>query len=120
MAPISRTCWWSRSRSPAGRTPHARLQHLRPAPRAEAYRCDITYGTNAQFGFDYLRVNMAKDLAQRVQRDLYFAIVDEVDSILIDEARTPHIISGPAQESTDKYFEYGRYAARLEKAAAHT
>jgi preprotein translocase subunit SecA len=95
--------------------PDDRLQHLRPAPRAEAYRCDITYGTNAQFGFDYLRDNMAKDLAQRVQRDLYFAIVDEVDSILIDEARTPHIISGPAQESTDKYIEYGRYAARLEK-----
>src|SRR2546423_4182325 len=95
--------------------PDDRLQHLRPAPRADAYRCDITYGTNAQFGFDYLRDNMAKDLAQRVQRDLYFAIVDEVDSILIDEARTPHIISGPAQESTDKYHEYARYAARLEK-----
>src|SRR5215471_11917584 len=95
--------------------PDDRLQHLRPAPRAEAYRCDITYGTNAQFGFDYLRDNMAKDLAQRVQRDLYFAIVDEVDSILIDEARTPHIISGPAQEPTDKYYEYSRFAARLEK-----
>ncbi len=95
--------------------PDSRLQHLRPAGRAEAYRCDITYGTNAQFGFDYLRDNMAKDLSQRVQRDLYFAIVDEVDSILIDEARTPHIISGPAQESTEKYYEYARYAARLEK-----
>jgi preprotein translocase subunit SecA len=95
--------------------PDSRLQHLRPAQRAEAYRCDITYGTNAQFGFDYLRDNMAKDLGQRVQRDLYFGIVDEVDSILIDEARTPHIISGPAQESTEKYVEYARYAARLEK-----
>src|SRR5215831_3043800 len=95
--------------------PDSRLQHLRPVARAEAYRCDITYGTNAQFGFDYLRDNMAKDLGQRVQRDLYFAIVDEVDSILIDEARTPHIISGPAQESTEKYVEYSRYAARLEK-----
>ncbi len=95
--------------------PDSRLQHLRPAPRAEAYRCDITYGTNAQFGFDYLRDNMAVDLGQRVQRDLYFAIVDEVDSILIDEARTPHIISGQAEESTDKYYEYARYAARLEK-----
>ena len=95
--------------------PDDRLQHLRPAGRAEAYRCDITYGTNAQFGFDYLRDNMAKDLSQRVQRDLYFAIVDEVDSILVDEARTPHIISGPAQESTDKYYEYARFAARLEK-----
>jgi preprotein translocase subunit SecA len=95
--------------------PDDRLQHLRPAGRAEAYRCDITYGTNAQFGFDYLRDNTAKDLGQRVQRDLYFAIVDEVDSILIDEARTPHILSGQAQESTDKYYEYARYAARLEK-----
>jgi preprotein translocase subunit SecA len=95
--------------------PDPRLQHLRPAQRAEAYQCDITYGTNAQFGFDYLRDNMAKDLGQRVQRDLYFGIVDEVDSILIDEARTPHIISGPAQDSTEKYVEYSRYAARLEK-----
>jgi preprotein translocase subunit SecA len=95
--------------------PDERLQHLRPAPRAEAYRCDITYGTNAQFGFDYLRDNMATDLRQRVQRDLAFGIVDEVDSILIDEARTPHIISGPAEEPTDKYYEYSRYAARLEK-----
>jgi preprotein translocase subunit SecA len=95
--------------------PDPRLQHLRPVQRAEAYQCDITYGTNAQFGFDYLRDNMAKDLGQRVQRDLYFGIVDEVDSILIDEARTPHIISGPAQDSTEKYVEYSRYAARLEK-----
>src|SRR5712691_10621450 len=79
--------------------PDDRLQHLKPISRAEAYRCDITYGTNAQFGFDYLRDNTAKDLAQRVQRDLYFAIVDEVDSILIDEARTPHILSGQGQES---------------------
>src|SRR6266700_5413273 len=95
--------------------PDERLQHLRPAPRAEAYRCDITYGTNAQFGFDYLRDNMATELRQRVQRDLAFAIVDEVDSILVDEARTPHIISGPAEEPTDKYYEYARYAARLQK-----
>jgi preprotein translocase subunit SecA len=95
--------------------PDPRLQHLRPAGRAEAYGCDITYGTNAQFGFDYLRDNMAKDFNQRVQGDLYFGIVDEVDSILIDEARTPHIISGPAQESTEKYVEYARYASRLEK-----
>jgi preprotein translocase subunit SecA len=95
--------------------PDERLQHLRPVSRQEAYRCDITYGTNAQFGFDYLRDNMAVDLAQRAQRDLHYAIVDEVDSILIDEARTPHIISGQAEESTDKYYEYARYAARLEK-----
>src|SRR5215467_5172214 len=95
--------------------PDWRLQHLRPVARAEAYRCDVTYGTNAQFGFDYLRDNLAGDLGHRVQRDLYYAIVDEVDSILIDEARTPHIISGPSEESTDKYYEFSRYAARLEK-----
>jgi preprotein translocase subunit SecA len=95
--------------------PDERLQHLRPISRGEAYLCDICYGTNAQFGFDYLRDNTAKDLSQRVQRDLYFAIVDEVDSILIDEARTPHILSGQGQEPIDKYHEYARYAARLEK-----
>src|SRR2546427_4242324 len=97
--------------------PDERLQHLRPASRHEAYRCDITYGTNNQFGFDYLRDNMATDPAQRVQRDLAYAIVDEVDSILIDEARTPLIISAPAEEPTDLYHEYARYAARLEQSA---
>src|SRR5438270_350617 len=95
--------------------PDPRLQHLRPVSRGEAYGCDITYGTNTQFGFDYLRDNMATELAQRVQRDLNYAIVDEVDSILIDEARTPLIISGQGEESTDKYYEYARYAARLTK-----
>jgi len=92
-----------------------RLRHLRPAGRQEAYRCDITYGTNNQFGFDYLRDNMATDLSQRVQRTLNYGIVDEVDSILIDEARTPLIISAPAAESTDKYYQYARHAAKLEK-----
>nr|MDQ6915969.1 preprotein translocase subunit SecA [Actinomycetota bacterium] len=92
-----------------------RLRHLRPAIRAEAYRCDITYGTNNEFGFDYLRDNMAVSLEDRVQRDRNYAIVDEVDSILIDEARTPLIISAPAEESTDKYVEYARHAARLEE-----
>ena len=72
-----------------------RLQHLRPCTRQEAYRADITYGTNNEFGFDYLRDNMVGDLADCVQRELHYAIVDEVDSILIDEARTPLIISGP-------------------------
>jgi preprotein translocase subunit SecA len=95
--------------------PDPRLQHLRPAARAEAYQADITYGTNNQFGFDYLRDNMAIDQAQRVQRGLNYAIVDEVDSILVDEARTPLIISGQGEESTDKYYEYSRYASRLEK-----
>src|SRR3989475_10059358 len=70
-----------------------RLQHLRPCTRQEAYRADITYGTNNEFGFDYLRDNMVGDLADCVQRELHYAIVDEVDSILIDEARTPLIIS---------------------------
>ena len=90
-----------------------RLQHFRPVSRQEAYAADITYGTNNEFGFDYLRDNMAQDLAYCSQRELNYAIVDEVDSILIDEARTPLIISGQGEESTDKYYEYARYAARL-------
>ena len=92
-----------------------RLQHFRPVSRGEAYAADITYGTNNEFGFDYLRDNMAQDLANCVQRPLNFAIVDEVDSILIDEARTPLIISGQGEDSTDKYYEYARYAARLKE-----
>ena len=90
-----------------------RLNHLKPVSRAEAYRCDITYGTNNEFGFDYLRDNMVDDAAKMVQRPLDFAIVDEVDSILIDEARTPLIISAPAEESTDKYYQFAKLAARL-------
>ena len=93
--------------------PDPRLQHLRPVSRPEAYQADITYGTNSEFGFDYLRDNMAVDLSQCVQRGLNFAIVDEVDSILIDEARTPLIISGQAQESTEKYYQYARLIPRL-------
>src|SRR5579884_2451571 len=76
-----------------------RLQHLRPIDRRQAYLCDITYGTNSEFGFDYLRDNLALDLADTVQRGHHYAIVDEVDNILIDEARTPLIISGEAEES---------------------
>jgi preprotein translocase subunit SecA len=97
-----------------------RLQHLRPASRQEAYACDITYGTNNEFGFDYLRDNMATDINQRVQRDMSFAIVDEVDSILIDEARTPLIISGPGEESTDKYYQYARLAGRMQPETDYT
>jgi preprotein translocase subunit SecA len=82
--------------------------YLRPVSRKEAYAADITYGTNNEFGFDYLRDNMAPNLDLRVMRDLHFAIVDEVDSILIDEARTPLIISAPAEESNEMY---GRFAA---------
>src|SRR4029453_18417424 len=82
-----------------------------------AYGCDITYGTNNEFGFDYLRDNMKFDLAHFVQRGHNFAIVDEVDSILIDEARTPLIISGPAEESTDLYYEVDRIIPKLSPGA---
>src|SRR5205823_9364741 len=93
--------------------PDSRLQHLRPAGKKEAYSADITYATNSELAFDYLRDNMARDLTQCAQRDLNYAIVDEVDSILIDEARTPHIISGQSDESTEKYYQYARWAGRL-------
>src|SRR2546428_131382 len=93
--------------------PDSRLQPLRPISRQEAYAADITYGTNNEFGFDYLRDNMAVDLSQCVQRTLHYAIVDEVDSILIDEARTPLIISGQANDPTEKYYQYARLIARL-------
>ncbi|MBC7315359.1 MAG: preprotein translocase subunit SecA, partial [Chloroflexi bacterium] len=90
-----------------------RYQHLRPCARAEAYRADITYGTNNEFGFDYLRDNMVLDIRQCVMRELYYAIVDEVDNILIDEARTPLIISGEAEESTEYYKRFAQIVARL-------
>src|SRR6478735_3506785 len=94
------------------------IQHeLNDAERQVAYGCDITYGTNNEFGFDYLRDNMKFDLAQYVQRGHNFAIVDEVDSILIDEARTPLIISGPAEESTDLYYEVDKIIPRLKPGA---
>jgi preprotein translocase subunit SecA len=83
--------------------------------RQEAYRCDVTYGTNNEFGFDYLRDNMKFDLEAMVQRDHVFAVVDEVDSILIDEARTPLIISGPSEESVDKYYSVDRIIPKLIK-----
>ena len=90
-----------------------RLKHFKPLSRKEAYACDITYGTNNEFGFDYLRDNMVYTLEQTVQRGLHYAIVDEIDSILIDEARTPLIISAPAEESTDKYFKFSELVNRL-------
>ncbi|HET6677740.1 MAG TPA: preprotein translocase subunit SecA [Nitrospira sp.] len=91
-----------------------RLQHLRPCTRYEAYRADITYGTNNEYGFDYLRDNLVVTaLDQCVQRDLNFAIVDEVDSILIDEARTPLIISGPTDQSTDLYYRINAIIPQL-------
>lgn len=90
-----------------------RLQHMRPASRAEAYLCDITYGTNNEFGFDYLRDNMARSAENLSQRPHHFAIVDEVDSILIDEARTPLIISAPDSEATDQYFRFAELIKTL-------
>ncbi|HEX3218915.1 MAG TPA: preprotein translocase subunit SecA, partial [Candidatus Limnocylindria bacterium] len=90
-----------------------RLQNLRPVDRREAYAADVTYGTNNEFGFDYLRDNLVIDLGQRVQRGHFFAIVDEVDNILIDEARTPLIISGQAEESADQYIQFARLTPRL-------
>lgn len=86
---------------------------LREVERKEAYEADVTYGTNNEFGFDYLRDNMVSDPKKMVQRPLHFAIVDEVDSILIDEARTPLIISAPAEESTEKYYEFARIIDKL-------
>ncbi len=89
------------------------MDYLRPVSRREAYAADITYGTNNEFGFDYLRDNMAPSLAQKVQRGLNYAIVDEVDSILIDEARTPLIISAPAQEPEQLYYRFAELVTRL-------
>ncbi len=96
-------------------TTDERLLNLRPVTRREAYAADVTYGTNNEFGFDYLRDNMVTELDQRVQRERSFAIVDEVDNILIDEARTPLIISGQAEESADLYFTFARLVPRLKE-----
>jgi secA DEAD-like domain len=90
-----------------------RMKKLRPCTRKEAYQADITYGTNNEFGFDYLRDNMVNELDLVRQRELNFAIVDEVDSILIDEARTPLIISAPAAENPDAYYQFAKVAAQL-------
>ena len=96
------------------------IQHdLNDQQRQVAYGCDLTYGTNNEFGFDYLRDNMKFDLGAMVQRGHHFAIVDEVDSILIDEARTPLIISGPAEESTDLYYEVDRIIPKLTRGEVH-
>ena len=102
---------------PAFPSKDVRLANLRPCSRREAYLADITYGTNNEFGFDYLRDNMRFSPEELVQRELHYAIVDEVDSILIDEARTPLIISGPAEESTDKYYKIDRIIPKLRRAA---
>jgi preprotein translocase subunit SecA len=90
-----------------------RLVHLKPITRKEAYEADVVYGINSEFGFDYLRDNMAQDAQSLVQRGFYYAIVDEVDSVLIDEARTPHIISAPDEAPAQKYYEYAKLIDKL-------
>src|SRR5207247_8569662 len=92
--------------------PHHR--HRRDVSRREAYLADSTYGQNSDFGFDYLRDNMFIELTDQVQRGLHYAIVDEADSILIDEARTPLIISSPAEDATETYYSFARVATQLE------
>jgi preprotein translocase subunit SecA len=92
-----------------------RMEKLRPVSRREAYEADITHATNNELGFDYLRDNMVVDAANLVQRDLNYAIVDEVDNILIDEARTPLIISGPAGDATDRYYQFAQIVKQLRR-----
>ncbi len=95
-------------------------RHIRPVSRREAYQVDVTHGTNHEFGFDYLRDNMVTDISQCVQRELNYAIVDEVDNILIDEARTPLIISGAAEESTQQYYTVAKLIPRLRQDEDYT
>lgn len=92
-----------------------RLSHLKPVSRKEAYEADITYGINSEFGFDYLRDNMAVNKTDLVQREFNYAIIDEADSVLIDEARTPHIISAPKEEDTSKYYDYSKIVSGLKE-----
>ncbi|MCA9371399.1 preprotein translocase subunit SecA [Candidatus Woesebacteria bacterium] len=94
--------------------PDPRLAHLRSITRKEAYAADVTYGINSEFGFDYLRDNMAQRTDQMVQRGFSYAIVDEADSVLIDEARTPHIISAPYEQDTSKYYDYAKIVNKLQ------
>ncbi len=98
---------------PAYQANDDRYQNLRPVTRKEAYACDITYGTNNEFGFDYLRDNMVRNLDRKVQRERHYAIIDEVDNILIDEARTPLIISGQAEESSELYYKFAKLVRPL-------
>ncbi|MFA6005299.1 MAG: preprotein translocase subunit SecA [Patescibacteria group bacterium] len=90
-----------------------RMRHLKPTDRRSAYQADVTYGINSEFGFDFLRDNMSFSLPEKVQRDFYFAVVDEVDSVLIDEARTPHIISSPFDDDVSRYYQYAKMVDRL-------
>ena len=107
--------WMGRIHRFLGLTVGVIVNSMTPAERRAAYNADITYGTNNEFGFDYLRDNMAWSLEDCVQRDHFFAVVDEVDSILIDEARTPLIISGPADKATKWYVEFANIASKLER-----
>ncbi|MGN6592944.1 MAG: preprotein translocase subunit SecA [Terriglobales bacterium] len=107
--------WMGRLYQFLGLTVGVIVHDMSDADRKAAYAADVTYGTNNEFGFDYLRDNMKFDLADCCQRGHHFAIVDEVDSILIDEARTPLIISGPSEESTDKYYRIDRIIPRLQR-----
>jgi preprotein translocase subunit SecA len=107
--------WMGRIHRFLGLTVGVIVNSMTPTERRAAYNCDITYGTNNEFGFDYLRDNMAWSLEDCVQRDHYFAVVDEVDSILIDEARTPLIISGPADKPTKWYVEFANIAVKLQR-----
>lgn len=103
-----------------GMTVGVNLHELSPEEKREAYNCDITYGTNNEYGFDYLRDNMVLYKEQMVQRPLYYAVIDEVDSILVDEARTPLIISGQAAKSTDMYYAADRFVSRLKPEEDYT
>ncbi|HXW01094.1 MAG TPA: preprotein translocase subunit SecA, partial [Anaerolineae bacterium] len=94
-----------------------RFQYLQPITRREAYACDITYGTNNEYGFDYLRDHMVPDLSRATQRELHYAIIDEVDNILIDEARTPLIISGQAEESSELYQRFAQLVRPLKRSS---
>src|SRR5690606_13260065 len=105
--------WMGRIYEFLGLTTGVVIAGMEPEAKRAAYAADITYGTNNEFGFDYLRDNMAFRREDRVQRALYYAIVDEVDSILIDEARTPLIISGPAEDSSELYQRMNDLAPRL-------
>jgi len=107
--------WMGRVHRFLGLTVGVIVNSMTPAERRAAYACDITYGTNNEFGFDYLRDNMAWSLEDCVQRDHFFAVVDEVDSILIDEARTPLVISGPADKATKWYQEFANIATKLQR-----
>ena len=109
--------WMGKLHNFLGLTVGVNLSQMPHEEKQAAYACDITYGTNNEFGFDYLRDNMVYDVAERVQRGLNFAVVDEVDSILIDEARTPLIISGQADDKTDLYIKMKDVVPQLTRAA---